>query len=226
MMNIVCWWWGSWPRGLDYVLRLRNMLSRNLTMPYKFICLTDKHVEPTEGVEFRVVPEYLNDFPYNLRKLFVFSEESGLSGRVIEIDLDSVIVGNLDGMFSYSGPFCAIHPLRYADEKGDMKHPWYGGGLISFQHEDFRWIWARVKDHPQWWAKHSEGGKERLVFRELFKNNTQDFWNRPRNPQFASFKRHVRRAMNLPDELRFIAFHGSPRPHEVEHLPWMKEHWR
>ena len=41
--------------GREYIERLRNMVSRHLTVPYEFVCLTDDH-HPIEGVRSIVQP--------------------------------------------------------------------------------------------------------------------------------------------------------------------------
>ena len=38
--NIVCMKWGN-AYGADYVNRLYNMVKRNMTRPFRFICFTD-----------------------------------------------------------------------------------------------------------------------------------------------------------------------------------------
>lgn len=42
--------------------------------------------------------------------------EAGLEGRVLYIDLDTVITGSLDGIADYSGPFAALSPAGMANE--------------------------------------------------------------------------------------------------------------
>ena len=48
--------------GRDYVERLRNMVSRNLTLPYEFVCLTDDKI-PIEGVGryIKIIPVITNN---------------------------------------------------------------------------------------------------------------------------------------------------------------------
>ena len=41
--------------GRDYVERLRDMVARNLTLPYEFVCFTDDN-HPIEGVRSIVYP--------------------------------------------------------------------------------------------------------------------------------------------------------------------------
>lgn len=42
--------------------------------------------------------------------------EAGLEGRVLYIDLDTVITGSLDGIADYSGPFAALSAAGMANE--------------------------------------------------------------------------------------------------------------
>lgn len=48
--NVVCMKWGT-VYGPEYVNILHHMVQRNLTGPYRFICLTDNPAGLEEGIE-------------------------------------------------------------------------------------------------------------------------------------------------------------------------------
>ena len=48
-MNVICVKWGS-KYGWEWVLRLRNMVSRHLTIPHNFFCMSDDRM-----------PDFIND---------------------------------------------------------------------------------------------------------------------------------------------------------------------
>lgn len=89
----------SQKKGLTYtdkhVLVLKNMLERNLTVPFRFVCITDS---PIEGVECMPLWDKFKNLGGCYNRLYMFSEDMKklLGERLLFIDLDVVITGNID----------------------------------------------------------------------------------------------------------------------------------
>jgi len=215
-ITIVCCWWGNWcaPNGPTYVERLKNMFAKHCTIPHDFVCFTDRQIE-IPGVEFRQIPQSVLRWHLNLPKFWIYSPDCGLSGRVVLSDLDSIIVGNMDEMMSYNGPWCGIKPVM------PNKHH-IGGGLLSYKFEKYTWLWDEVSTKPGFF-KNTCQGKERLVYEKLI--TSPDRWQTLYPGQLVTYKKAVRPVGHPPKDSRFIAFHGTPRPHEVKHEKWIKEFW-
>lgn len=81
--------------GAEYVERLRNMIARHLSMPYRFVCLTDQP-EELEGVE---------NLPATLPGWWAKMELFALPGKRLYFDLDTVIVGDLTPLAALDVPF-------------------------------------------------------------------------------------------------------------------------
>ena len=97
--------------GREYVERLRNMVSRHLTVPYEFFCLTDDQ-HPIEGVRSIVRPHagYAKGWWH---KVHMFDPGLGLYGRVLYFDLDIVIHNNLDKLVTgYGQEFLGIRDFN------------------------------------------------------------------------------------------------------------------
>lgn len=81
------------------------MVSRNITPPFRFVCFTDD----TDGIRPEVECQPLPIIDYTIRgyvrargKSRLWSKQLGdLSGNVLFMDLDLVIVDNIDGFFDY-----------------------------------------------------------------------------------------------------------------------------
>jgi hypothetical protein len=99
MYNVICVKWGN-KFSADYVNRLSAMVSKNLTLPYKFFCLT----EDSSGLNsnIKALPLSRPDLEYCWNKLLVFEKDLPLDGKVIFLDLDVVITGNIDFLFTTS----------------------------------------------------------------------------------------------------------------------------
>lgn len=95
--------------GPDYVKTLHAMVARNISGPFKVICFTHDATGIRQEVMCRPLPtlgcEIPSDVPGKWPKVALWSKElEGLEGTALFIDLDSVIVGNIDGYFAYQNP--------------------------------------------------------------------------------------------------------------------------
>ena len=105
MINFACVYYGDkytrpptdpW----SYLRNLYNMVERNLTVPYRFVCFTDSTVLHKQkefrgkDIEFRQFKRH--DFEGWFNKLQLFSPESKLEGDTLYMDLDVVIMKNID----------------------------------------------------------------------------------------------------------------------------------
>ena len=105
MINFACVYYGDkytrpptdpW----SYLRNLYNMVERNLTVPYRFVCFTDSTVLHKQkefrgkDIEFRQFKRH--DFEGWFNKLQLFSPDSKLEGDTLYMDLDVVIMKNID----------------------------------------------------------------------------------------------------------------------------------
>ena len=100
-MNFVCVSYGDKYKP-EYVQNLYNMVQRHLTIPHKFICFTDHvklHKIVKGDIEFRQFKHH--DYQGWWNKLQLYSEESGLEGPCLYMDLDVVILENINDMATF-----------------------------------------------------------------------------------------------------------------------------
>ena len=114
-VNIICMKWGDkFPPF--YVNRLYGMISRNITLPFQLTCFTDN----AEGIreEVKIEPIPIIELPDGIpergwKKLTVLENNlGGLSGQILFLDLDVLIVNNIDSFFSHSGDFLIAHDKK------------------------------------------------------------------------------------------------------------------
>ena len=93
-----------------HVQILRNMVRRNLTIPHEFVCVTD-----SQDVADILVPDGIRCVPITWEKhvpgtcfVRLFLRKPGIGGllgrRIMNIDIDCVITGNLDHIASRPEP--------------------------------------------------------------------------------------------------------------------------
>ena len=91
VLNVLCVKWGT-KYPADYVNRLRSMVSRNLPLPHRFVCLTDDAAGLERGIE--TLPFLQTDLEYCWNKLLLF-DRLPLEGVGLYLDLDVVVTGDL-----------------------------------------------------------------------------------------------------------------------------------
>jgi hypothetical protein len=218
-LTIICFYWlgTRWKEkdlGPTYVNKLHRSVGRNLSVPHRFLCFTN---EP-DGIECETRPHTSPSWMGCLPRLFQYSEESGLEGQVLSLDIDLVIVGPLDDLATYRGGFCVRSKFKKGQEwKAD-------GDVIGFRAGGFsRKLWERFLDDCHK-VEQLTRGMERVWIRHLTKNKC-DRWDKWWPEQIVSYKRHVRKSGGVPDGARIVSCHGRPRPHEIKES-FIREHWR
>jgi len=222
----------------SYVNRLYSGVKRNTTVPFKFHCFTDDPTGINSDVE-------IHDLPHDLpgvgwwQKLYLFSNEMPIQGRIFYIDLDTLITGNIDEIISHNTGFTVLHdfflirtPMR--QDKWGLGSEAVGSGVLSWEAGKHTQIWDEFIRKPQqavaslhphgdqkWIQMHQ---KDRLYFQDLFPN------------QLVSFKVHCRNG--LPSKARIVCYHGKPSIPEsittttkvqgyvIPPTEWVKEFWR
>ena len=211
-LTVACLKWGT-RYSADYVNILHDMVRRHLSRPHRFVCLTDD----AKGLDCEAMPIVPN-LPTWWGKLTLFRHP--IPGRVLFLDLDTVIVGNIDGFAAYDGPFCVVRPF-YRD--------WgFNSSIMSIAPNFGHHIWERFAVNPQAAIDRCRReadprwnfGDQRWI--ELTVDRA-DWWQDVLPGQLASYKVHC--GNGLPPEARIVCFHGKPDPHDVAE-PWVKEHWR
>lgn len=134
MLTVLCWLWAQ-PGGRTQYEALHvnvwaAMVRRNLTIPHRLACVTDTPagIDPSVGIippprdfEDERLSTWRADRPQCLRRLAMFRRDAGaiFGERFVCMDVDCVVDGNLDGLFSrsedivlYATPNAASHNCR------------------------------------------------------------------------------------------------------------------
>jgi hypothetical protein len=197
--------------GADYVNKLYASVKRNTTMDFKFHCFTDN----VNGINPDVVNHKL---PHNLpgvgwwQKLYMFSKEMPITGRIFYIDLDTLITGNLDQIFSLTKGFICLKdfflakmPAMHKDRFGFAKDA-VGSGVLAWDAGEHTQIWETFIKNPQGAIKslHPHGDQKWIQQHQPKRTYFQDLLPN----QLVSFKVHCRNG--LPKNARIVCYHGKP----------------
>lgn len=187
--------------GPHYVNRLASMVARHTTRPHQFVCLTD---DPTGlTCESRDIGAVL---PGWWAKLALFKPGT-FAERVLYLDLDTVICGNIDALMDYTGPFAILRSFLPPSR--------YGSAVMSFE-----------PTHGHIWERFTLGTMDRLYGDQDWiaeQTPTADCWQDilPTGT-IGSYKVHDLRESNRGYSV--CCFHGEPKPHQVN--GWVRDAWR
>ncbi len=232
--------WGP-KYGPEYVNMLYGMVARNLTLPFQFVCFTDDATDIRDEVICRPLPEIEvpdahSHVPW--RKVSLYRPDLlEWSGKALFIDLDVVITGSLNDLFTYTDK------LGIAENWTQPGKNIGNTSVFTFNLGSMGYIYER-------YCKTSSTLFDRF-------NNSQKFVSETAHARgdlhyfpktwVRSFKVDCMPGgiMNwfatprLPADARIVAFHGDPKPPDaarghypgkwykhVRPTPWITDHWR
>lgn len=242
---VICMKWGT-KYGADYVNRLYSMVSRNLSLPFQMVCLTDNTAGIDPNVICYPIPEL--NLPSNIpergwRKLTTFKPELyNLKGTALFLDIDIVIVANIDCFFTYQADYDdSVVIIR------DWKKPWRMVGnssvyrfkvgqntypnLLSNFEQNFMTIKEQVRHEQAYLSNY------------LREHHHLEYWDSSWCVSFKyqcvqPFPLSILQPPKLPDGTKIVIFHGEVNPpdaivgrsgkwyRKVLPTPWIERYWQ
>lgn len=234
MIQIVCLKWGTL-YSAEYVNILYAMLKRNLTIPFELICFTDDATDIDSNVKIKFLPE--NNLKGWWNKMYLFSEDTGLSGHVFYLDLDTMITGNIDDIVSFKDSKLKILSKGAMQETEEHRKQFdgdYGSGLMSWTHELARGIWEVFKMNQH--AMNQLPGDQDFL-KAIIPKSSIEFFQDIFPDQIYSYKYQCYEN-GLPETAKIVCFHGVPNPKEaitqtsdswgtpIHPRKWVGDYWR
>lgn len=195
--------------SLDYVERLFRAVRRNLTVEHDYLLLTDRtwEVPQVEGVlNVRRTHE-----PGWWAKAQLFEPASQGIWPLLFFDLDVVITGSLDELASYPAPLVAIQDWHLAKT--------LNSSVMRIEPGQAADVWSLYKVNPAEVQKRFRTGGDQS-FITMVAGNRFTTWP---GQWCRSYRSHCKDGP--PEGCRVAVMHGSPKPHELTHLAWVREHW-
>jgi hypothetical protein len=209
------------------------MVRKYYAKPHRFICVTDDHIGISSDVEIVPLwPDFADlpsphggRFPSCYRRLKTFSKEAEnlLGKRLVQMDLDCVITGDMVPLVDRDEDFIAWGDTGPGHWSGN-----YNGSFIVHTAGTRSQIWdtfdpvtsprlahdARCLGSDQGWITYCLGKGREAMFRQAdgvysYRNDIQ-----PKNGA-------------LPQNARVVFFHGKidPWSPEAQRLDWVREHY-
>jgi hypothetical protein len=229
-ITIVTWLWkGNRPYQPHHVAVLASMFRRHLSIPHRFVCITDMDGDFGDGVEVMNMPnaaralgEYRTPeaphFPSCYRRLWMFSNEARCLGeRVMLVDVDMVLTGSVDHLFEHTAPFVGWMP-RQTWGHG----PRLGGGMYLMTPGSHTEVFDDFNGHEsikEARAAGFRGSDQAWISHKLC--GEVDLW--PHSAGIYSI-RDLKQGL-LPSNARLVQFNGSVKPWQSR-LSWVRTNWK
>lgn len=220
----------------DHVATLRRMVARHYPHPHRFVLFSDDPVADqaeleSHGVEVFELWDNLAHVqnpsghrnPSCYRRLRLFARDVGewLGPRIVTLDLDTVITGDLSELWNRPDDFVVWGDTNRANP--------YNGSMVLFDAGARPQLWEDF--HPDFSPRQSRGkgyfGSDQ-AWMALCLGPGEKKWTA--RDGVLSFRNEVQpRGGRLPPGARIVFFHGAYDPWQARTqamAPWIREHWR
>lgn len=225
MLTICTWLWGDKYTPAD-VGKLKRGLDRHLKQPFRFMCMTERERDwvPFDGTERHAIkdPELLA-YKGCFARLRMFDygwqQNRQIDDRLVCLDLDVVITGDLDQLFDRPESFVilaganSVNPCPYNGSVMMLRPGVHGYVWSTFSIQEAQQLpYYQFPDDQGWLAK---------------KIPMAATWNAGRRSGIYGFKKPgwPPGQLALPKQARMVVFPGHRQPADFSHLDWVRKHW-
>ncbi len=239
MISVVCWMWNG-KNNLsnreflpEHVNILGKLVARNLTIPHRFICISDSNIGLGGHVEWVETPPAAKQlgliaspegprFPSCYRRLWSWSKEAKVLGdTILVIDIDLVVVRNIDHLFDNTEDFVGWRPYR--DWGAELR---YGGGIYLLRTGTRAHVWEDFKGEESIrLARRANfrGSDQAWISYKLTRNGVAEkYWDRAAGLYSV---RDLDAKLSLPPDARLVQFNGGTKPWQSQ-IGWVKNTWK
>lgn len=197
-------------RGQEYLAKLYDGVRRNMPRDVTLacVCITDDATLLPPGVRAKAPPFGLTGW---WNKLVLF-KPGMFEGRVLYLDLDMIVRGDLTDFANYAGNFAILRDPFFPEKMNSSLMAWEAGTMDH--------IWERFSDAGMPQFDH-RGGDQNFI---QAMQPEADRWQDICPGQIVSFKADCWKQGKAPTNARVIVFHGHPRPHECR-ARFIQELW-
>lgn len=221
VISVVCWKWSTpgyrTSFTAEHVNALAGMVRRWYPAPHRMICVTNDVVGIDPAVEIVPDREDFADVPsphggknpscYRRLRLFAPDAAESFGERIVSLDLDCVVVGDLRPLWE--------RPDDFVIWRDPIRRDGYCGSMMMLRAGSRPQVWrqfdpelspresleANCRGSDQGWIRYCLGPHEAT-------------WTRADGVYSYRMDLHSGQA-TLPDNARIVMFHGRPKPWDL-----------
>lgn len=194
----------------EYVRKLRDGVAKHLTVPHRFVCLSDVDV-PCERIPLK------HGWPGWWSKVECFRPDV-VNGPTLYLDLDTVITGNLDPVATIPYEFAMLDIQSKGQHCGNSGAMWF--------RKPFPQVYERFAERPQHFIDHMQkNASGRYMGDQGFVSDCFEHIDKLHEalPGFFVSYKYDHCQTRVPAGASVICFGGPPRPHQAG--GWVKQVW-
>lgn len=231
-LTSVCWKWGD-KYTAHHVNVLRAMVARNLKLDHEFVCITEDATDLDPRVRVLKMPRSLEIYRRQARRIWIFAPEvaQAIGKRVLQIDLDTVIVAPFDEVVGL--PEEVEFAVWRSPSRGRHGYAFNPSFMMMTAGSRARvWHEFRKNPGPVIHAAHEAGWPTRadqsIISHALATPPGEYTWDHTHGIYSTRDELDDGRKP-LPENARIVSFYGwaDPAQNRLQvRCPWIKEHWR
>lgn len=208
MLNVTCLYCGT-AYDVEYVKNLSNTIKRNLKEEYSFNIFTDRNDQESILKQYGKII-YLPKFNFNRlwwNKLWIFSKDTGLEGKILYLDLDVIVRGGLDKFVTLDDTFKIIHDFNRSNVNNFNGS---NSSIMSWNHQSHRYIWDRFQVNIPNYTTRMRGDQDFIHL-----HAQKRVWY-PQNWAISYRWEYLKNKLYNETETSVFVFHGKPKPIELQ----------
>jgi len=233
MITFVCFQWNIGFREYlpEHVNALARQVHRHCKAPHRFVCITDETEGFEPGVEVLPLPDAARavvdipspegaSFPSCYRRLWLFSADAAalLGPRVMLLDIDCLVVGDLAPLFSTDADLVCCRPAKSWGREDRVM-----GGTWLHKTGTLPWVWDEFVADPEGCIARARAAG--------WRGSDQAYLSHRLTGIYALWPRHIgiyqaqdgtASWQRPPDNARIAHFNGNRRPWSME-TKWVRE---
>lgn len=220
MLTVCCVYAPSTVYKDDYVIKLQLMVNRHLSVPHRFVCVTDESVPFVECIAPPVT------LPRWWGKLVLFHPDLDVGDDVLYLDLDTIVLKNIDALAHIEGTFAAYRSRNIRPEQRKRL-----SSAIMRWRGDFSHIWTFFSNNR---TKINMNLDEQSVIQAAIEDRWVDIVDVMPEDYIVEWMYDEIRFIQTPATFEkiypncaIICFGGSPKPHELSNgNKIVMEYWK
>lgn len=209
-----------------HAVLLRNQLKRHLTVPHRFVCISDREIPGVETVKIDMTTHVPRS---RYAKLMTFRPDIAdiLGPRILQLDLDTVIVRNIDAIVERDEDLVLWRNPCFGIARRRTR---YNTSILLYRAGTRNEIWNKfdVKTTPAEMAKWTTGTDQAWISHMV--GEGAPYWSDKHGIYNAGTLQDAsptKKRVALPADARIVMFPGKRDPglpQTQERFPWIKEH--
>jgi hypothetical protein len=223
-LNIITWLWGD-KYGTKDVSRLANAAANYLRCDHRFYLFSDRR---HFGLPSHIRVSAISDPNLCARHCFcrlrmfdpIWQGWHGMDGKIISLDLDVIITGEIDYLFAGDESFKILKGANASNPNP------FNASIMMLQGGAHADVWADFDiDHAGAIPYHEFPDDQGWI---NYKLPGAAGWQVGAASGIYAFKKPgwpSGQGDELPDDARIVTFIGSRKPQQFEYLPWIRKYW-